>query len=314
MSEYVAYCRGDWIPASEVRLPLSDRAVTVADTVYDVTRTFNGTPFRLEQHVDRLRRSLAYVRIDPQLPRSKLIDLALEAVDRNKAQLDSARDFTIWHIVSRGPGREVTKAGPPTIIVRVVPIDFGYHARYYRTGVSTVIARTRNLAPDMVDPKVKHFSRMHFTLASLEAADIDPSAWALLLDRNGNVSEGIGYNVFVVNGGVIRSPLADNILEGESYQVVFELAAKLGIPIERSNLQPFDLYRADEAFVTATSFCAVPVARTDGRTPQLGVPGPTYGRLMEAWNELAGLNIIGQATEWLDAQPAAPPQGDASRP
>ena len=171
-------------------------------------------------------------------------------------------------------------------------------AALYSTGVHGVIARTRSYSSQSVDPKIKHFSRMNFHLAELEAADVDPAAWPILLDDQGNLSEGTGYNVFLVTDGVIRTPGDSSILQGVSRGAVFELAAQLGIPVSEEDLQPYDLYNADEAMFTTTPYCVLPVTKADNRLIADGKPGPITQQLLAAWSEMVGVDIVGQAEHY----------------
>jgi len=138
----------------------------------------------------------------------------------------------------------------------------------------TVIVRTHSFSSDALDPKVKHFSRMNFNLAELEAGDVDPEGWPILTDGRGHITEGVGYNVFIVTDGVIRTAGDRGVLQGVSRAMVFDLARELGIPIVEKDLQPYDVYTADEAFFTSTSPCVLPVTRVDRRPIGAGAPRP----------------------------------------
>jgi hypothetical protein len=140
-----------------------------------------------------------------------------------------------------------------------------------------VIVRTHSFSSDALDPKVKHFSRMNFNLAELEAGDVDPEGWPILTDGRGNITEGVGYNVFIVTGGVIRTAGDRGVLQGVSRAMVFDLARELGIPILEEDLQPYDVYTADEAFFTSTSPCVLPVTRVDRRPIGAGTPARSPG-------------------------------------
>ena len=136
---------------------------------------------------------------------------------------------------------------------------------------------------------------MNFNLADLEAADVDPDAWPILTDTEGNLTEGTGYNVFLVTDGVIRTPGDRNILQGVSRGMVFDLARQLGIPLVEEDLQPYDMYTADEAFFSGTSPCVLPVTKVDKRDVGDGRLGPIVQQLLSAWSESVGLDIVDQA-------------------
>ncbi len=295
MADYVAYFCGDWVPFSQVRIDPLDRGFLVGDCVFDVARTFNGKSFRMREHVDRLYRSLKYVRIDPGLSPDELERISEEVVSRNEHLRADVGDYQIWQFVTRGRGRWAHRAGPPAVGVCTRQIGFSRFAHLYDTGAHGVIVRTRSFAPDALDPKVKNFSRMNFNLAELEASDVDPDGWPILLDGRGNLTEGVGYNLFLVTNGVIRTPGDRGVLQGVSRATVFDLARELGLAVAEEDLQPYDLYTADEAFFTSTSPCVLPVTRVDRRPIGDGRPGPTVKRLLQAWSEVVGVDIVAQA-------------------
>ncbi len=294
LAKYTAYMNGDWIPSSELKMDARDRGVKGGDTIFDVTRTFNGKSFRMKEHIDRLYRSLQYCRIDPEMPPETMLELSEEALRRNEHLLPEAGDFLVWQIVTRGPGRWAHNAGPPTVWIEVAANLWDF-APQYRTGAHGVISRTRSYPPETVDPKIKHYSRMNFHLAEMEAADVDPEGWPILTDAQGNLTEGTGYNLFLVKDGVILTPDDSDILQGVSRKTVFDIAAQLGIPLVEEPLQPYDLYNADEAFFASTPFCVLPVTKADNRQIGDGKPGPVVQQLLAAWSEQVDVDIVDQA-------------------
>ncbi len=298
MPDYTAYFCGEWMPASRVKIDPMDRGFLVGDAVFDVFRTFNGKSFRLREHVDRLYRSLQYVRIDPGMTREEMERISEEIITRNEPLRAEVGDFAVWQFVTRGRGRWAHSAGPPAVGVFIRQLGLSRFAHLYAEGAHGVIVRSRGFSPDALDPKVKNFSRMNFNMAELEAADVDKAGWPILLDSRGNIAEGVGYNVFMVTDGVIRTAGDRSVLQGVSRGMVFDLAKGLGIPIVEEDLQPYDLYNADEAFFTSTSPCVLPVTRVDRRPVGAGVPGPVVHRLLAAWSEAVGLDIVEQALEY----------------
>ena len=298
MAEYTAYFKGEWMPFSQVKIDPMDRGFTVGDVVFDVARTFNGKSFRMEDHIQRLYRSLKFVRIDPGLSAKEMLDISEEVVQRNDHLRAEVGDFTITQFVTRGPGSSSRSAGPPAVCVKVAPIGFGRFAYLFKDGAHGVITRTRSYPVESLDPKVKNYSRMNFNLADLEAADVDPEAWPILTDADGSLTEGTGYNVFLVTDGVIRTPGDRNILQGVSRGMVFDLARQLNIPLVEEDLQPYDLYTADEAFFSGTSPCVLPVSKVDQREIGDGRPGPIVQQLLSAWSETVGMDIVDQALQF----------------
>ena len=127
--------------------------------------------------------------------------------------------------------------------------------------------------------------------------DIDPGAYAVLLDQDGNITEGMTNNFFVVTNGVIRTPKDTSILQGISRMAVFDLARQLNIPIVEEDLQPYDAYTADEAFLANSVFQLLPIQSVDKREVRDQVPGPISTQLLAAWSELVDVDIVGQALD-----------------
>ena len=302
MSSFTAYFNGDWVPEDQVLISHTDRGFVTGDVVFDVERTFNGKSFRMKEHVDRLYRSLKYVRIDPGLSAQEMLVVSEEAILRNEHLRAPGGDFNIRQFVTRGPGRGTVDAGPATVGVTVSPINFARYAHMYEGGAHAVVAKSRSYAADALDPKVKHYSRMNFNMADLEADDVDEGAWPILMDAVGNLTEGTGYNFFLVTDGVLRTPGDETLLQGISRGAVFDIAEQLGIPFSEEYLQPYDLYTADEAFFCSTSFCVLPVTAADRREIGDGRPGPVTQQLLAAWSEMVGVDIVDQALQGARAQ------------
>lgn len=292
-SDYQAYFNGEWMAYGDVRIPPADRGFSVGDLVFEVERTFGGKPFRLKQHIDRLYRSLTYVRMSAGMSAQEMTAITEEAVERAKADHPEAGDFWMRQIVTRGTV-DLFDPPSPTVLIHVGEQGFWY-ADLYDTGMHGVIAKTRAYSPQALDPKIKHYSRMNFVLAHQEAHDVEPGAWPILLDDRGFLAEGNGQNVFIVTDGALRTPTDYAALQGVSRGMTIDLAGQLGIPSIEEDLQPYDLYTADEAFWTTTSMCVMPMTMVDRRAIADGKPGPMSKRLLAAWSEAVGVDIVGQA-------------------
>ena len=293
MADYMAYFNGDWVPFSQVKIAPDDQGFSSGDVIFDVQRTFNCKVFRLNQHIDRLYGSLRYARMDPGLTDDEMAAVTEEAVKRNEHLRAGVGEFACKQFVTRGSG-DLFNPVRTTVCVRVSPVSF-WIADRYASGLRGVVTKTRSLDHRSLDPKVKHYSRMNFVMARFEANDVDPGAWPILTDMKGNLTEGAGQNVFVVTDGVIRTPRDDSILKGVSRGMVIDLARELGIPLLEEDVQPYDLYTADEAFLSTTSSCVLPLTAVDRRPIGDGSPGPVASRLLAAWSEAVGVDIVGQA-------------------
>ena len=295
MTELIAYFNGEFVPDSQCVIHATDRGFRVGDVVYDLQRTFGGKVFRLREHLERFMRSLKFVRLDQAVNIDELESLTLEVIRRNEHLRKGSGDFTITQFVTRGRGRHILDPVPPTVCILPQHIDFPQFARFYREGVHVVFAKTRSYQTSSLDPKVKHYSRMNFVLANLEAADVDPDAYPVLLDNDGNVAEHIAGNLFIVSNGVLKTPGDRSVLQGDTRKAILEMANQLNIPASEEDLQPYDIYTADEVFLTNTTYCILPAGLVDNRPVGDQVPGPITRRLQSAWSEMVGIDFVDQA-------------------
>jgi len=297
-NQRVAYFNGKWVPESEVKVPFRDRSFLYGDGCFDMTRTFRGKPFKVKEHIERFYRSLAYMRIDIGMSESTMVEITHEAVRRNAHLLGPNDDYWVGQRVSRGVkavGDEGWDHTGPNVVVDCQPLPFKQRAPLYRDGIRVLVPSTRRTPPSSLSPRVKTHNYLNMIIGELEVKDRDPDAWAVLLDENGNLCEGIGSNIFVVKNGRLMTPRGKYVLEGVSRETVIELAAKLAIPCEERDLDLYDAYTADEVMLTSTSLCVCPVSAVNGKTIGDGrVPGPITRRLLDAYSEFVGCDIAGQ--------------------
>jgi branched-chain amino acid aminotransferase len=297
-NQRTAYLNGEYLAESQVLLPFRDRGFLYGDAVFDTTRTFGHRIFRLQAHVDRLYRSLRYLRIDPGLAPEQMVAVTEEVLERNRHLLDSEGDYWVSQRVSRGvasvDGEEPPRAGA-TVLVECTPLPLRERAALYRDGIRVIVPAQRRTPAEALSPRAKTSNYPNMIVADQEVSAIDPGAWAVLLDMQGHLAEGRGSNLFLVSAGELLTPKALNVLPGISRQTVLELAAELGIPCREADLDLYDAYAADEAFLTSTSLCLCPVRSINGM--QVGgeeVFGPVTRRLIEAYRVLVGCDFVEQ--------------------
>jgi branched-chain amino acid aminotransferase len=297
-TERVAWYRGEIVPESQVRISFRDSAAVRGEGVYDTERTFDGRIFRLEQHLERLWRSMAYLGIAPPIERAELASITEEVARRNVEIVGD--DVWVTQRVSRGVGREAGGDGEPTLIVESLPIPFATRAAGYRAGVRVVTSSLRRTPPWALSPQAKTTNLLNLMLGAAEVRATDPGAWPILLDEHGNLAEGSGANIFVVHGSRVSTPQVRYVLPGITRDVVLELAAGEGIEVVERDIDLFDAYTADEAFVTSTSLCACPVASINGRPMRAGaIPGPVTRRLQDAFRRAVGMDFVAQYLRYL---------------
>ncbi|MDE0633455.1 MAG: aminotransferase class IV [Caldilineaceae bacterium] len=300
-SQRTVYVSGSFVPESEASFSIFDSALMYGDVIFETTRTFNGQPFRLREHIERLYVGLRTLEISCGLTAEEMEAATLETIERNRPCFADGRDFQIVHNVSRGPMGlyESVFAGgvKPTVTINCWPLTrhLAAFADAYVKGVHAVIPAQRSVPSRLIDPKIKNRSRIYYQMANLQAQKADPEAWALLTDEDGFLTEGTGSNFFVVKDGGLLTPEPRNILRGVTRQAVLELAESIGLACQQCNLEPYDVMTADEAFFTSTPFTIMPATRFNGHDVGSGEPGPVTRRLMSAWNQMVEVDMAAQA-------------------
>jgi branched-subunit amino acid aminotransferase/4-amino-4-deoxychorismate lyase len=300
MTEPLVFLNGNLVPASQAHLAIFDAGVVLGATVTEMTRTFRHVPYRLDAHLERLFRSLKYTRMDVGMTREALGAASRELLAHNAKLVDEEDELGLIHFVTAGEfpvyagsaGRAARTT--PTVCIHTFPMPFELWAEKLETGAHLVTPSIRHVPPQCYDPKMKYRSRMHYYLADKEAQLVDPDASALLLDLAGNITETSGSNFLIVERGTIVSPTLVNTLPGISRATVIELAKQLDIPFEVRDIQVHSVINADEAFTSSTPYCLLPVTKINGLPIGDGQPGPVWRRLMTAWGELVGVDIVRQ--------------------
>lgn len=289
-----AYFCGQWIPSRDAQIPLSDVGFGLGVTVVERLRTFAGRSFRVEEHLQRLQRSLEIVGWNASDIVAEVRG-AIEAFPDHNAELMAPGDD--WYIaIFVTPGDSPT-AAQPRIGVHGGPLPFASWADKFETGVDVVVTNIRQTPANCWPPELKCRSRMHYYLADQEAARRQPGARAVLLDQQGFIGEASTANVVAYDAkrGIV-TPRIDGVLPGISQQMLFELADAAGIAHVEADLTPAEFAAADELFVTSTSICLQPIVRVDGQPIGDAHPGPIYRQLLAAWSDKVGVDIAAQAT------------------
>ncbi len=297
------YLSGQMVAEADAKISIFDSAVLLGDTVTESTRTFRHTPFKLEQHVARLYKSLKVARIDPGMKTDGMLQVTLSMLEANLPTYGDEEDCWIVHNISRGtsiPGPDPTiQRSAATVMIYTQPMDLRGWAKFYHEGCHAVTPMSRIIPSQSLDARIKNRSRMAYTLAEMEVKLVDAEAQSVILDIHGNVAENKGGNVFVVSDGFLRTPRAANCLAGISRETVMQLARDMSICVEETELQPYDLYTADEVFFTSTPYCIMPATKFNGLPVGDGQVGAMTQRLLAAWSKLVGMDIVEQAMKQL---------------
>jgi len=280
--DLVVYINGEFVPASQAKISVFDHGFLYGDGVFEGIRAYNGRVFKLKEHIDRLYDSAKAIDLKIPISKEEFMEIILETLRRNKL-----RDAYIRPIVTRGIGDlglDPRKCKEPTIIVIAQPWGKLY-GDLYEKGLKAVTVTVRRNAIDSLPPNIKSLNYLNNILAKIEA-NAKGGDEAIFLDHNGYVSEGSGDNIFIVKNGVVISPPTINNLRGITREVVIELLEKLKIPFKEANISLYDLYTADEIFVTGTAAEICPITWVDGRIIGDGKPGKITKMLMEEFRKL----------------------------
>lgn len=302
MAERVCYFNGRIISERDAKVSIFDSALQVGDMAFEVTRTYNGRPFRLDDHLERLWSSLTALRIQPGVTHDELVAITLDVLARNMPTEAANVDWTILHDISRGPAsgfRSYFAAEElrPTVIVACYPLaeKMAQLAPAYTSGIDLVVPDQRSLPHGLLSASIKCRSRVHYQLANLQADAKLRGSTAMLLDPDGFVTEGTTGNVFLVRDGELLTPTTRNILSGVTRRTVLELADELAIAARESDVTLDAALAADEAFVTSTSIGIIHARSLEGRPIGDGGLGPITRLLRDALTARVGLDFAAQA-------------------
>ena len=273
-----AYNDGVYVPAAQASIPIMDWGFGKSDVTYDVVHVRDGAFFRLDRHLERFERSMAGLRMSLPHARAGIASILIECV-----RLSGLRDAYVAMITTRGMPAPGMPRKPSLMRNRfhayaipwidVIPEDVQEH------GAHLIIAKTLRIPPESVDPTIKNFHWGDLVRAMFEAEDAGADI-AILLDADGYVTEGPGFNVFMVKDGEVISP-DRGALEGITRGTVFDLCDELGVPWRIAPVTAEDFRDADEIFAATTAGGVMPASRIDGRILCNDRPGPISVRLKE---------------------------------
>ena len=303
MKEPSAYLGGRWVPASAAVVSVGDAGFVLGVGVAEQLRTFAGKIFRLDDHLARLAHSLEIVGLTTGMTAEQLAGTAEELVARNHPLLARGDDLGLSIVVTPGSYATFAPPGParPTVCLHTYALPFHLWVEKYRSGQSLATTAVQQVPAECWPPSLKCRSRMHYYLADRQARAVYSQARALLLDAQGFVTEASSANVLIYRAGEgLISPPAAKILRGISLSAAVELARRLGIPTHQRDLTAGDVASADEVLLTSTSMCVLPATRFNGRPIASGRPGAIFLRLLAAWSEMVGIDIVAQAERFAD--------------
>jgi len=277
------YLDGQFYDKENAKISVFDHGLLYGDGVFEGIRFYKGKVFRLEEHIQRLYDSARAICLNVPLTAPEMTEVVLETIRQNELQ-----DGYVRLVVTRGSGDlglNPLLCPKATVFVIAARITL-YPEEMYRNGLNVVTCATRRIPHGALSPMVKSLNYLNNVLAKIEAQQAGAGE-GLMLNEQGYVSECTGDNIFTVkNGRLYTPPISSGALAGITREVIFELAAELGITVSEPNMTRYDIFTADECFLTGTAAEIIPVAKLDTRVIGDGKPGPVTLRLIERFNQL----------------------------
>lgn len=314
------WMNGKLIPETEAKISVYDSALMFGDMVFEMTRSFDRKQFKLREHLDRLYYGLKILRIPLEMTIEQMEKHCYETIEANDHLFGADDEHRLMIDVSRGTlgiyQRIKGLHKGPNVVIADFPLRWTVSGmgHLFEKGINAVITSQRAIPASLLDPKIKNRSRIFYLMANIEASLMaGEDNWALLLDTAGYIAEGTGDNFFIIKDKTIISPEGRDILRGISREYVMkELCAQLGYKVIEKNIDPYDVYTADEAFMTGTPFCMLPVTKLNGLNIGDGKVGPVFNSILNAWSDNVGVDIAKQIHTWNKIDGAT--SGDAPTP
>ena len=277
------YIDGEFYDKENAKISVFDHGLLYGDGVFEGIRFYNGRVFRLDEHIDRLFDSARAIALNIGMDKSAVIEATLETIRQNNLQ-----DGYIRLVVTRGVGDlglNPMLCPKASLFVIASKITL-YSADKYENGLDVVTCATRRIPHGALSPMVKSLNYLNNVMAKIEAQNAGAGE-GLMLNEQGFVSECTGDNIFIIKNGVITTPpISAGALAGVTRSVVFDLAAEFGIPIHEPMMTRYDIFTADECFLTGTAAEVIPAVKLDTRLIGDGKPGPITRRLITRFREL----------------------------
>jgi branched-chain amino acid aminotransferase len=282
--EPFVYIDGEYHPKGEAKISVYDHGLLYGDGVFEGIRAYNGTVFRLREHIERLFEGLRVIRVNIPLTKEQVMNAIVETLRRN-----NLADAYIRLVITRGRGNlglDPRSCPKPSIIIMTEPVLPAHGKEAREKGVTAVISSLRRDMVDGTSHEVKSLNYIQSVMSKFQAIDSGADE-VVMLDHRGMVSEFHGSNLFIVKQGIIHTPTsAAGILHGVTRARVMKLAEELGYDVRERDITPYELMTADEAFLTGTMAEVVPVVKIHGVSIAEGKPGPVTKEIIRAFQRI----------------------------
>jgi branched-chain amino acid aminotransferase len=274
------YLDGKFVDEADAKVSVFDHGLLYGDGVFEGIRLYGGNIFRLEEHLERLEDSAKALLLSMPLSRKELRDVICEACRQN-----NLTDGYIRLVITRGVGDlglAPWLCAKPSIFIIASKISL-YPQEHYDNGLAIVTVPTRRISPAALPPTIKSLNYLNNILAKIEAKQFG-ALEAIMLNDQGHIAECTADNIFTVHKGVLRTPAtSQGALKGITRGTIFDIAAELGIPIRETDMTRYDVWVADECFLTGSGAEVIPVTKLDGRVIGDGRPGPITRKILASF-------------------------------
>lgn len=274
-----AYVDEQFVPIAEAKISMLDWGFLHSDATYDVAHVWKGRFFRLDDHIDRFQSGIDKLHMSIPHSRNDLRAILVECVKKS-----GLREAYVEMICTRGmpkPGSRDPRECTNRFFAFAVPFVWIANPEKQKQGLHLVVSRSQRIPPGSVDPTVKNYHWLDMVMGLFEAY-AQGGETAVVVDAQGNLVEGPGFNIFAVNGSTITTP-ALGVLEGITRRTVIELATGCGCDVRLGHLSADEARSADEVFITSTAGGVMPITKIDGCGIGSGMPGPVTHKLQEGY-------------------------------
>lgn len=280
LSAGVAFVDGEYVPLGQARIPMMDRGFIRSDATYDVFHVRQGIAFRVEDHLARFDRNAAALRLVSPYSRDEMREILLECVRRGRF-----RDAYVQMMVTRGLPSASGSRDPRLCDNRFYAFAMPYVSiaseKQLSEGLNLLISKRQRISPASLDPRIKNFHWLDLTLGLMEAFDSGADT-EVLVDAEENLTEGPGFNIFIVKNGRLATP-ASGVFDGMTRRTVLELCPEIGLEAVERLVPCNEAADADEVFITSTAGGIMPVTRVDGNPVGDGKVGPVTRRIFDTY-------------------------------
>ncbi len=280
--ELWVYIDGNYLRGKDAKISVFDHCFLYGDGVFEGIRAYNGRVFKLDEHIERLYNSAKAIFIEPPLTKEEMKKVIIECLRKN-----GLKDAYIRPIISRGTGTmglDPRGCRNPTVVIITMPWG-KYYGDLYDKGIKVATSPYRAIPPDCFSPSIKACQYLP-NIISKAFANFVGADEALRITKEGFVAEGTGDNIFLVNNNTLKTPPSNIVLKGITREIVIDMAKKEGLKVSEENITLYELYTADEVFLTGTAAEIVPVVEIDGIKIGKGVPGKITKRFMKLYEDL----------------------------